>query len=393
MKDEKLTMSVLRREVAQQAGISEAESEKFLNALVANVATELRNEKQIRINGLGTFKVQHNAPRRSVNVQTGEAILLPERDRVVFQPEAMLRESINLPLVLEQNKEQTVETVAAKDSELDPLQKLGEQANEIKDILADLNEPAEVAQPQEPEAPAEEPAEPAESPAEEPAEPAESPAPSAPAETLVEQPAENNAENKIDNSMKEEEKQKPEEPIILGSNYGATQTEEDKPKEKKSHMWLIAGITILIFIILLIFAYFFLRHQLTEWADGLLNKEKQTEQVAEPVSSNETEIVAEFNTDTIAEETLPAPEYNEFYGTERLNWGSRLALLSRKYYGAPDFWVYIYEANADKINDPNLVRVGTKVRIPKLPAELVDPNSEAALKQAHELHNQILGKK
>ncbi|HCS88424.1 MAG TPA: hypothetical protein DIW30_08610 [Bacteroidales bacterium] len=65
--------------------------------------------------------------------------------------------------------------------------------------------------------------------------------------------------------------------------------------------------------------------------------------------------------------------------------------MSRKYYGAPDFWVYIYEANKDAIPDPNHIGVGTHIRIPRLPKELIDTGNEESMKQAKQLHNEILG--
>lgn len=396
MKTEKLTLVGLRKQVAQRAGISEAEAERFLAQLFESVTNGLKTDSQVRISGLGTFRVQRNEARRSVNVQTGEPILIEAHNKVIFQPEAMLKDRINLPVVLGQNK--TAQgTVAAseKNSALDPLQKLGEQADEIKGILAEL-EPAEATavadttpiKQEETENMKEENKEIEV----EQSQPAEEP-------VIAEEPA------KVEEPAKEESvKEEPVEaeapaPIILsatGKKNSPKTTETSKGKEeKKTHPWLVAGITILVFCILLICAYFFLRHQLTTWANSLLSKDKQKTEVVQPVAEpTETEgttieITQEDLDESVSE--LPAYEYNAFIRTERLNYGSRLALLSRRYYGAPDFWVYIYEANADKISDPNVIRVGTKIRIPKMPKELVDPTNPEALQKAHEMHNRILG--
>ena len=84
--------------------------------------------------------------------------------------------------------------------------------------------------------------------------------------------------------------------------------------------------------------------------------------------------------------------YTDFITTETLTEGSRLTWLSRKYYGAPDFWVYIYEANKSVLPNPNLIPVGTRIRIPRLPKELIDVNNEESMKQARQLHDSILGK-
>ena len=67
--------------------------------------------------------------------------------------------------------------------------------------------------------------------------------------------------------------------------------------------------------------------------------------------------------------------------------GSRLTLISKKYYGARDFWVYIYEANKDIIPNPDIVPKGTMIRVPKLPASLIDANDPACMEKAKALHD------
>ena len=62
----------MRRTLATRAGVSEREANTFLNALQTQLMEALKNDKQVKINGLGTFRLQAVAPRRSVNVTTGE---------------------------------------------------------------------------------------------------------------------------------------------------------------------------------------------------------------------------------------------------------------------------------------------------------------------------------
>ena len=69
---EKLSWTELRRLLATRAGVSEKTAGLFLNALTAQLMDGLRSDKQVKINGLGTFKLQPVAPRKSVNVSTGE---------------------------------------------------------------------------------------------------------------------------------------------------------------------------------------------------------------------------------------------------------------------------------------------------------------------------------
>lgn len=85
--------------------------------------------------------------------------------------------------------------------------------------------------------------------------------------------------------------------------------------------------------------------------------------------------------------------YKTFFGTEKINEGSRLTLISLKYYGLRDFWVYIYEANQSLIKDPDRIPLGTLIKIPKLDSRLIDKNNPRCVQKAKELHDLYVGKK
>jgi nucleoid-associated protein YgaU len=80
-------------------------------------------------------------------------------------------------------------------------------------------------------------------------------------------------------------------------------------------------------------------------------------------------------------------EYVEFVDTVVLNEGSRLTWISLKQYGHKDYWVYIYEANRDIIKNPNAIKIGTKLRIPKLAPELIDATNPETIEYARYLHD------
>lgn len=79
--------------------------------------------------------------------------------------------------------------------------------------------------------------------------------------------------------------------------------------------------------------------------------------------------------------------YTTFFGTEKINAGSRLTLISLKYYGFRDFWVYIYEANQNLIKDPDRIPLGMVIKIPKLDKRLIDKNNPRCVQKAKELHD------
>ena len=142
MADNKLIWTELRRTLAQRADVSEKDANAFLSALNAAVIEALKTDKQVKINGLGTFKLQAVAPRRSVNVNTGEEFVIDGYNKVAFVPEAGVRELVEKTGV--QSTEYRIQTDdAAPKPEIDPLKKLGEQAEEIVGLLGDLGQSPE----------------------------------------------------------------------------------------------------------------------------------------------------------------------------------------------------------------------------------------------------------
>ena len=394
---DKLSWSELRRALAQRANISEKDANTFLTAFNAQLLEALKTEKQVKINGLGTFKLQAVAPRKSVDVTTGNEITIEGYNKVSFVPEAGVKELVE--------KVEAGEAVEA----LDPIQKLGAQADEIVDILGDLGElpkeekaeePVEEAAPvEEPviaEVSAEEPKEettPVEEPkAEEPVEetaPVEEPKAEEPVEeepivaepVIAEVPAE---------EPKEEEQKKEEEPLIVS----------EKPAKKKNYFLRALLISFIILLILCVVGYFFLRKQVCEWFDILKEKVEKielfnkcsapSEEVEAAAAEDELVLeVPEEAAEQVAESEAPKAEvqkakYEELLLTEEITEGSRLAWISRKYYGHPDYWPYLYDANRDRIDDPSNVPVGTQIRVPKLTKAQRDMTSSEYLRLKEE---------
>ena len=83
-------------------------------------------------------------------------------------------------------------------------------------------------------------------------------------------------------------------------------------------------------------------------------------------------------------------KYTEILAVEKIAPGSQLARFARRYYNHPNFWVYIYEANKDKIPDPDNVPVGIEVKIPKMDSRLVDPSNKQSLEYALKLQSKYL---
>ncbi len=384
---DKLSWSELRRALAQRANISEKDANTFLTAFNAQLLEALKTEKQVKINGLGTFKLQAVAPRKSVDVTTGSEITIEGYNKVSFVPEAGVKELIE--------KVEAGEAVEA----LEPIQKLGAQADEIVDILGDLGElPKEekAEEPVEEAAPVEEPKE-EEPVAEEPKE--EEPVVEEPKEeepivaepVIAEVPAEEPKEEEpVAEEPKEEEQKEEEEPLIV----------LEKPAKKKNYFLRALLIFFIILLILCVVGYFFLRKQVCEWFDILKEKVEKielfnkcsapSEEVEAAAAEDELVLeVPEEAAEQVAESEAPKAEvqkakYEELLLTEEITEGSRLAWISRKYYGHPDYWPYLYDANRDRIDNPSNVPVGTQIRVPKLTKAQRDMTSSEYLRLKEE---------
>ena len=339
MANDKMTWTELRKAVAEYANTSEQEAGQFLNALLEGIVEGLKADKQVKIKGLGSFGLKAIAPRKSVNIATGEAFTIEGYNKLTFSAESMLKESVEKRL--EQPK---TEAVMAEINN-DPIKKLGEQADEIVDILAELGQAVS-----KPSLEEEEVLEVPKVSKEEIEETTEEPTPEV-VEEPKEEAVEESAEEPVEEPMEEEK------PIV------------EKPIEKpickpacKCHKWVCWVIGALLLLGIVGTGVYF-RATLIQWWQCMQDCQPTTEVVEEVL---EVEEVVEVEELTLAEKPR---EYVNFIGIERVGKDSRLAWIAYKYYAQKDLWVFIYEANRDIIKHPAHVREGQVIRIPELSEE------------------------
>ncbi|VBB45304.1 hypothetical protein TRIP_D300173 [uncultured Paludibacter sp.] len=96
--------------------------------------------------------------------------------------------------------------------------------------------------------------------------------------------------------------------------------------------------------------------------------------------------------DTLSAENIfeKEREYKDFVASEVIKQGVTLKTLAKKYLGNDAFWIYIYEANIDVIEDPKNVALGTVVRIPKVSPELINVNNPKCIPYANKLSAEYL---
>ena len=416
MANEKFTWIELRKAVAQMVGTSDQATGVFLDALIEAVIKGLEQDKQVKIKGIGTFALKPMAARKSVNIATGEDFVIAGYNKLTFSPEASMKENVEKRIDVPKTEE------VVKDITQDPLKKLGEQATEIVDILADLGQAPVMPVAEEPaveESVAEEPVE------EEPV--AEEPVTEEP---VVEEPV---AEEPVAEEPVVEEPVAEEpvvEELVAEEPVAEEPAVEEKPKRTGSKKW-IWWIVVVVILLGLGAAGWYYRDIIKQYLPTL-PFEKKAEVVTPtvtPVDSvvapadtlqADTTIVADsLLVDSIAVEnadTIPAEpkvkkevktvkgkkvtgqkpvkeiprKYTKFIATERVNSASRLTWIAKKYYGSKDLWVFIYEANHKTIKDPAHIRTGQLLKIPKLTPEQRDLNNPETRKLVDELTKEYL---
>lgn len=100
MEEEKMSksnISRLAKSISSKHGLTQAEAERFISKMFEVVNEGLHEDKLLKIKWLGTFKVTPVKDRESVDVNTGERIVIEGRDKISFTPDNILKEIVNKP--------------------------------------------------------------------------------------------------------------------------------------------------------------------------------------------------------------------------------------------------------------------------------------------------------
>lgn len=407
----KITFVELAELMAEANSTSRRVCELFLRELFATVSQALIDGEQVKINGVGTFKVTEVKARKSVNVSTGKAIEIGGHKKLTFTPVKSLADAVNQPFAqfetvflddavtdeklaeidkqypslfqdeADQEEEPQVQPSVAKSDEQDaPFAPLPEE-------LPEMSEPAPVP-------------EPVPLPESEP-EPEESVAQESDEQTAATDVAENEpvaAAKEAEPKEEEPQAQEPQEqatdtpksrPMLVGipidgpsqpvpesepvfepdpneyfyrpeprNTYTPTPEQLAATPRHRDMRWLWAVLAVAV-VGLLIWLF----------ARGGQADASQEEHVAVQADT----VVAEPKeiTDTVTAQIV-------------------LTTLSERYYDSPWFWVYIYEENKSIINNPNNIKPGTVVVIPPAEKYGIDAKDPASLKKAQILSMEIL---
>ncbi|ADQ79316.1 histone family protein DNA-binding protein [Paludibacter propionicigenes WB4] len=473
--------------VSSKAQVSKRVSEDFLKVMISTIEESLLSGDVVKIKNFGTFKLQWNEPRKSVNVHSGEDILLAGYYKVTFTPDVVLKDLVNEPFAhltpVELDSENPEPQQEKTDVALDPLRIFNDQASEIKDLLSEIQslspkQDVAVESPKPVTDSVESIHDGAEyadyllqgSPVDDSVEEVNQKE-TLPVEEDVPEPVyerevvENLAQDKDDEVIVHEQLNEPsrvvensdyrnEEVVSISSSHivedvrqfdledsankdylaGLSQPEEENSevqfdsseflKEihpgKLRRFWVRA---LIVFVLILVtFSGFYLFYapvrnftnstaadakssilktsekvSMTEMFNTVSNwftpKQKPAPipvrkvVIAPKDTTTHDSVVAKVPVDSLQLMFDRTRVYKAFIATETVKPNGRLTIMAKRYYGSKDFWVYIYEANKDRIPDPDRISEGTQIRIPKLDHRLIDPANPRCIKKAKELHD------
>ena len=392
----KITLVELARLMAQATSSTSRVCELFLRELFTTVSQALIDGENVKVKGIGTFKVTAVKPRKSVNVTTGDPMEIKGYNKVSFTPDKKLAEALNQPFaqfetvflndevsdeklaeidaqypsVFNENNGDSTPTAVPEDSEQPVSEPVPEQLPEPEPIAEPepIPEPPITPEPESASAPdveqvglkalaafgvpvgpekEQEPPKPA-------WEPEKSPEASDPATGPESRPILDSAPEQDD---VEDDFYRP----APRNTYTPTQDQLTKYRSSKNRRWLWLLPALLLVGVLI-------------WLIGRGGGKGENPQEGAAIEMADT--IAEVEEPDVITDTVTTQIV--------------LSTLSDKYYDGPWFWVYIYEENKAIINDPNNVPPGTAVVIPPAEKYGIDASDPASLKKAQRRSWEIL---
>ena len=380
----RLTIQDLAGLLAEYTGKDKNSSERFLREFIAVVSEGVYTDKLVKVKGIGTFKIIPVEKRESIHVNTGERFVIPEHYKFSFLPDKELRELVNKPFSFFETTELR-ENVDFTDMDV---------VLDEPDIKETEDESIEEMIPEEKHLPEEEPVVFSE-------EGSAVPPEEDPVVFSEEEPAGqpedggmDTLEPVVDEHSDSSGPDSPSEEVETGPD-----AERKKPRTKR-----IAVVSMFVFLLMLFNiglylnrAYFFKKGKEPLRIDTVFPK---GETVATEAVPDTTIVFAnEDSSQTVGETTVENPEVEpeatspKVIARVKIEPGSRLTLISLKYYGSKLFWVYLYEYNRAVITDPNNVPIGTVIEVPAPEMYGIDRRDRSSIEKAAARQTEILSGK
>lgn len=377
-------------ELAASTNIKKKDAEEFLKSFFSTLEEGLMQDKVVKINGLGTFKLIEVEARTSVDVNTGKSFIIKEHYKLSFTPDAQLKDAVNKPFA----NFESVEADCPGDSETEVVDS---KPNETKTSQPEIQSKPE------PETESE-----ADSQSE-----------------LEPEPPRRYTKNYVKGS-----------PQTIGgsSDYSRHANGGEEPKVSKRLPWFFIIVLALLVAVVALWTYksnydakrerqhkieFFQQFKGDSASNVIKQPVRDDKQLEDSImAAIEADIAADsmarLEQDRLVEEALAVtepkvvPQATPVKPTvqptvkptvkptttspkaDTFRVGDRLTLMAEKHYGHKVFWVYLYIYNKDHISDPNDIPVGTIINIPAQDMSRMNPKDPTCLKKALELQEKIL---
>lgn len=348
MENKKISLQELTDTIAAQSGFSKRFTESFLRELVLVIQENLEKDGIVKVKGLGAFKLIWNESRKSVDVSTGDSIVLPGHYKVSFVADATVKQQINAPYAHLDTVMGGAEIISeVEDEDKGELRVEKGESNELQDELmnAEINSPTH---------------------------------------QITASPERSEINSESPNN------QITESPARSDSNSAS-------PSKKK--WWVV--MVILMLLCLLGAAGFYWRNILIPQQNTMLPSQIKAPVVVVRVDTAEQVLKDTLDvSDAVKEDTVAVPELtlDTYTYQDALNApvrevvtvidGSRLTMVAYRAFGHKAFWVYVYDANRKVLQSPNAVEKGMQLVIPDLPLSIVNPKSQLCIDKALELAKQ-----
>ena len=309
----KINLPQLAKILAQKTNISQKDAEVFLKEFFDSIVQNVTSDKLVKIKGLGTFKLIEVLDRESVNVNTGERIVIPGHSKLSFTPETALKDLINKPFA---DFQTTIINEGTSIEEMERVPQQEEEAEAEEEIEQEV--PIQLVEPEVEEKPVVE---------------------ETPVQKLVEEPV---------------EAPKPE-PKVEETPAPKPDSDGEKPKGSfgKILAWILG---ILLLCVLVFFAY------------------KYLSSTPSAKIEDESELIEEAPADTLAEAHVEEVQYAQVPGGKYKIVGTRktyvmkpgdfLTRIAIREYGDKDAAQYIIVHN--EFPDPDNVPVDAEIKLPEL---------------------------
>lgn len=374
--NEKITLPALITLLSDKTGKTKKQCEDFLREFFNTIVDTLAEGENVRVKGLGTFKVITVEARKSVNVNTGEQMEIPSHRKIVFIPAKELAEEVNSPFAMFESveipeeedgsgekfeDENSGDTEVAPDSEEneaieanadDVPEPQGEYVIEEETVIENVDAPENHSAP----------------------------------ETEREEPR---GQEVVEKPEELEEPQEPEEPEVEAFA-------EAMPKTK-SYRFLIGfacGLAFAALLCLGAYVFFFdniLKKSHSEEKNTKIENPAAQKQIANIDSTASNSTLARESSRTIdnptakiedeeSAETAPTLPSDIVYDT--ITKTRYLTTMAKDHYGNYNLWPYIYEENKKILGHPDRIKPGTRIVVPPLSKYGVDPKNPEDIRKA-----------